>query len=151
MLGLNLTYRRLGRKPRLCQRSVKYKCSALCIYIYLKNIPVDQITFFMTLTMIWISVPSWDFDSLDLLQSLNLQSVCEYPQYPVLSTSLDTVHAVHTYGMPLMCTPANYFHARRRKEWRNDCVVLKATTQLCAAAETDKAHTAAACASNDEL
>lgn len=34
---------------------------------------------------------------------------------------------------------------------RNDCVVLKVTTQLHSTAQTDKAHTLAACASNDEL
>lgn len=54
-------------------------------------------------------------------------------------------------GLPLMCTQANHLRAQRRKGWqRNDCVVLKATTQVRLAAQTDEAQTAVVCAANDE-
>lgn len=59
---------------------------------------------------------------------------------PLLSTSLD----MHTDG------PASDVHTSKplastgeEGEWRNDCVLLKATTQVGSTAQTDKAQTAA--------
>lgn len=49
-------------------------------------------------SMIWMPVPSWAFEALDLLQHLNLRSVWEHLQCPVLGTSLD----MHAGGRPCL-------------------------------------------------